>query len=123
MQEHHVQHATCIKHAKPALPQSTLLELNDPANPASLKHLLRCEVKDLAFPLESMPPLYQHPAVMDVQAMIYAETGQFAEAIQTEQQAIKLSEADGQTEDLALMQKRLARYQQHQPWRESFKKN
>ena len=65
----------------------------------------------------------QHPAVMDVQAMIYAETGQFAEAIQTEQQAIKLSEADGQTEDLALMQKRLARYQQHQPWRESFKKN
>ena len=65
----------------------------------------------------------QHPAVLDVQAMVYAETGQFAEAIRTEQQALKLATAGGQTEDLALMQRRLERYQRQAPWRESFKKN
>ena len=65
----------------------------------------------------------QQPAALDVLAMACAEAGQFDEAMQFQLQAIKLSEAAGQKEDVALMQGRMQVYQQHQPWRESFKKN
>jgi tetratricopeptide (TPR) repeat protein len=65
----------------------------------------------------------QQPAALDTLAMACAENGQFAEAVQAEQKAIKLSETAGQKDDIAVMQKRLQLYEQHQPWRESFKKN
>jgi Flp pilus assembly protein TadD len=65
----------------------------------------------------------QQPAALDVQAMACAETGRFDEAVQIQQQAVKLMAATGSKADVAVMQKRLQLYQQHQPWRESFKKN
>ena len=65
----------------------------------------------------------QQPAALDTLAMACAENGQFTEAVQAEQKAIKLSETAGQKDDIAVMQKRLQLYEHHQPWRESFKKN
>ena len=53
-------------------------------------------------------------------AMACAETGQFDEAVQIQQHAVKLIEANGPKEDIAAMQNRLELYQKHQPWRESF---
>ena len=61
------------------------------------------------------------PAALDVLAMAYAELGKFDNAIQTEQQAIKLADEGGMKDDLHFLQKRLELYQQHQPWRDSFK--
>ncbi|HZL79805.1 MAG TPA: tetratricopeptide repeat protein, partial [Candidatus Limnocylindrales bacterium] len=65
----------------------------------------------------------QQPAALDALAMACAETGQFDEAVQIQQQAVKLMEATGPKDDVAVMQQRLQLYQTHQPWRESFKKN
>jgi Flp pilus assembly protein TadD len=65
----------------------------------------------------------KEPAVLDAQAMAFAETGQFTAAELAEQQAIKSLQATGQTDDVPLMQKHLQSYQAHQPWRESFKKS
>jgi cytochrome c-type biogenesis protein CcmH/NrfG len=65
----------------------------------------------------------RQPAVLDIQAMACAETGQFDQAAQIEEQAIKLAEAAGQKEDAAVMQNRLQLYRQRQPWRESFMTN
>jgi protein O-mannosyl-transferase len=62
----------------------------------------------------------QQPAALDALAMAKAELGQFDEAIQIQQQAVKLIEATGPKEDVAAMQNRLELYQKHQPWRESF---
>jgi hypothetical protein len=39
-----------------------------------------------------------------------------------QQQAVKLAESAGQTDDAVLMQQRLQLYKNHQPWRESFLK-
>ncbi len=64
----------------------------------------------------------QQPAALDALAMAGAENGQFDEAVQIQQQAVKLIEANGSKEDIAAMQNRLEYYQKHQPWRESFKK-
>jgi len=64
----------------------------------------------------------QQPAALDALAMADAETGQFAEAVQLQEKAVKLTGANGPKEDLAVMQKRLESYQRRQPWRESFKK-
>jgi hypothetical protein len=65
----------------------------------------------------------QQPAALDVPAMAGAETGQFDVAMQIQQQAIKLSNAADQKDDIAVMQKHLEQYQKRQPWREFFKKN
>ena len=65
----------------------------------------------------------RQPAVLDVQAMACAETGQFDAAVQIQQQAIKLSNAGDQKDDIDVMQKHLELYQKQQPWRQSFKKN
>jgi tetratricopeptide (TPR) repeat protein len=65
----------------------------------------------------------QQPAALDALAMACAEIGQFDEAVQLQQQAIKLIEVTGQKDDAAVMEKRLKLYQEHQPWRASFKKN
>jgi protein O-mannosyl-transferase len=63
----------------------------------------------------------QEPAVLDVQAMALAETGQFDAAVRIQQQAIKLLAATAdQKDDIAVMQKHLELYQKQQPWRESF---
>jgi tetratricopeptide (TPR) repeat protein len=66
---------------------------------------------------------HRQPAALDTLAMACAETGQFDQAIQIQQQAIKLAEAGSQKDDLAVMQQRLQLYLKHQPWRTSFKKN
>ena len=61
------------------------------------------------------------PLVEDVLAMAQAETGQFADAQNTVSNAIQLATVAGmKPETLADMQKRLALYQNRQPWRESF---
>jgi protein O-mannosyl-transferase len=65
----------------------------------------------------------QQPAALDALAMSCAENGQFGEAVQFQQQAIKLIQKSRQKEDLEVLVKRLKLYQSHQPWRESFKKN
>jgi protein O-mannosyl-transferase len=64
----------------------------------------------------------QQPAALDALAMSDAENGHFEEAIQIQQQAVKLIKATGPKEDVAAMQNRLELYQKHQPWRESFDK-
>ena len=61
------------------------------------------------------------PVVLDTLAMAMAEVGRFDEAVVIELQALELARATGQNEDVATMQRRLALYQKHQPWRESFR--
>ncbi len=60
-------------------------------------------------------------AALDVLAMSYAETGRFDKAVQIELVAIYQAEVNGQKDEVELLQKRLQKYQSHQPWRESFK--
>jgi protein O-mannosyl-transferase len=62
------------------------------------------------------------PVALDTLAMACAETGRFDDAVQTQQQAVKLAESSGQTDDAVLMRQRLQLYKNHQPWRESFLK-
>jgi hypothetical protein len=59
---------------------------------------------------------------LDALAMACAETGQFEEAVQIQQQAVTLVTAAGSAEAAALLQKRLQLYLVRQPWRQSFKK-
>jgi protein O-mannosyl-transferase len=61
------------------------------------------------------------PVALDTLAMAFAEAGDFGQAQQLQEQAIKLTEAAGQKEDAAAMQRRLELYKNHQPWRESFR--
>jgi tetratricopeptide (TPR) repeat protein len=61
------------------------------------------------------------PVVLDTLAMALAECGRFSEATQTQQQAVTMICASGQSEDAAIMQQRLELYQKQQPWRESFR--
>jgi tetratricopeptide (TPR) repeat protein len=63
---------------------------------------------------------HQHPAALDVLAMSYAELGQFEAAGIIQQQTIKLAVSTGQDADVAKLQKRLALYQKHQAWRDTF---
>ncbi len=65
----------------------------------------------------------RQPAALDVQAMACAEMGQYNEAVQIEEEAIKISQAANQGDNLDVLKQRLKRYQSHQPWRESFKEN
>jgi tetratricopeptide (TPR) repeat protein len=60
------------------------------------------------------------PSVWDALAMACAANGNFAEAINNLQKAIELAEA-AHMKDISDLQKRLALYQQNQPWRESFR--
>ncbi|MEI9866186.1 MAG: tetratricopeptide repeat protein [Limisphaerales bacterium] len=64
----------------------------------------------------------QQPAALDTLAMADAENGRFYEAVQNQQEAIKLIKVTGQKEDILAMQNRLQLYQKQQPWRASFKK-
>jgi tetratricopeptide (TPR) repeat protein len=65
----------------------------------------------------------QQPAALDVLAMSCAEMGRFEEADQIQQKTVNLAETMGQNEDLPKLQKRLALYRKHQPWRDTFQKN
>jgi tetratricopeptide (TPR) repeat protein len=62
------------------------------------------------------------PVALDTLAMACAEAGRFDEAIQQQQQAVKLAESASQTDDAVPMQQRLELYKNHQPWHESFLK-
>ena len=63
----------------------------------------------------------QDPHVLDILGMACAEMGKFEDAQTAAQQALAAAAATGM-KDLAPLQQRLALYQQHQPWRESFQK-
>jgi tetratricopeptide (TPR) repeat protein len=60
------------------------------------------------------------PAMLDVLAMAYAETGQFTNAQQAASYALKLATAYDMTNDAVLIQQRLQLYQNSQPFRQSF---
>lgn len=65
----------------------------------------------------------QQAAALDVLAMSSAELGLFAEAQIYEQKAIQAAMAASQSDGLDLLQKHLESFQNHHPWRESFKTN
>lgn len=60
----------------------------------------------------------QLPAYLDTLAAAYAETGQFAQAVQTQEEAVKQAAASSQGELSAALQQRLALYRAKQPYRE-----
>jgi hypothetical protein len=60
------------------------------------------------------------PAMLDILAMAYAETGQFTNAHQTAAYALKLATAYDLTNDAPRLRQRLQLYQNHQPFRQSF---
>jgi tetratricopeptide (TPR) repeat protein len=60
------------------------------------------------------------PDVLDVMGMACAEMGKFEEAQAAAQLALELAKAQ-KIKDLAPLQQRLVLYQNHQPWRESFR--
>jgi protein O-mannosyl-transferase len=60
------------------------------------------------------------PAMIDVLAMAYAETGDFTNAQESAAYALKLATTYDMTNDVSVIQHRLQLYQNHQPWRESF---
>jgi protein O-mannosyl-transferase len=60
------------------------------------------------------------PFALDVLGMAYAETGRFDEAQQAVQKAIELA-GTARPDQLESLRERLQRYQNHQPWRQSFR--
>lgn len=60
------------------------------------------------------------PLVLDALAMACAETDDFANAVEVGQGAVRLA-AQVKLKDLEMIQRRLVLYQNHQPWRESFR--
>ncbi len=62
----------------------------------------------------------RRPAVLDALGMACAEMGKFGEAQLAARQALNLAGAQKPAE-LAARQQRLELYQNHQPWRESFR--
>ncbi len=60
------------------------------------------------------------PAVLNVLAMAYAELGRFDDAQAAAQEALRVSDASGQTNDIVLLRQGLQLYQNHQPFRQSF---
>ena len=59
------------------------------------------------------------PAMIDALAMAYAEVGQFNDAQQAAQDAVKLATAYDMTNDVAVIRQRLQLYQNRQPFRQS----
>jgi tetratricopeptide (TPR) repeat protein len=60
------------------------------------------------------------PLVLDALAMACAETGDFENAVEVGQGAVKLG-AQVKIKNLDMIQRRLELYRNHQPWRESFR--
>jgi tetratricopeptide (TPR) repeat protein len=75
---------------------------------------LACALKAVALTKNTQP------FALDVLGMAYAETGRFDEAQQAAQKAIDLA-GTAKPEQLDSLRQRLARYQNHQPWRQSFR--
>jgi len=65
---------------------------------------------------------HTQPLVFDAMGMACAELGDFTNAQACAQTAVRLG-ASLHLENLAALQERLDRYQQHQPWRESFRES
>ena len=63
---------------------------------------------------------HTQPMVFDALGMAFAENGDFTNALTCAQNALDLATA-AQMKKLEPLQKRLALYQNHQPWRESFR--
>ena len=61
---------------------------------------------------------FKQPSYLDTLAAAYAAAGQFPQAVETAQKAIKLSWAAGQNDLSQRIQKRLQMYQRSQPYRE-----
>jgi tetratricopeptide (TPR) repeat protein len=61
------------------------------------------------------------PAILDVLAMACAEQGRFDDAQKAAQEALRLIKDSGLTNDATVVQRRFQLYQNHQPWRESFR--
>jgi len=61
---------------------------------------------------------FQQPDYLDTLAAAYAAAGQFPQAVETAQKAIKLASAAGQNNLTQRIQKRLLLYQSRQPYRE-----
>ncbi|HEX4349579.1 MAG TPA: hypothetical protein VH251_04300, partial [Verrucomicrobiae bacterium] len=62
----------------------------------------------------------QQPEVLDALGMAFAAAGNFTNAVDCAQNALTNAQA-AKLKDIASIQKRLALYQSHQPWRESFR--
>ncbi len=60
----------------------------------------------------------QDPMLLGTLAAAYAETGDFSQAVATEQRAINLAGTHGNSKLVALLQSRLALFQQHNPIRQ-----
>jgi tetratricopeptide (TPR) repeat protein len=60
----------------------------------------------------------EHPLVLDILAMSYAEVGRFKDAQQIEQQAIQLAQAAG-LKETNIMNRRLELYESSRPYRET----
>jgi tetratricopeptide (TPR) repeat protein len=65
----------------------------------------------------------QQAAALDALAMSSAELGLYPDAELYESQAMQVASAANQVEGFGLLKKHLAAFQNHQPWRESFKSN
>jgi len=65
---------------------------------------------------------HTQPLVFDAMGMACGELGDFTNALACAQTALKLA-TNLHLPDLASLQQRLDRYQQHQPWRQSFRNN
>jgi tetratricopeptide (TPR) repeat protein len=78
----------------------------------SIALLLAAKANDLTGGIE--------PVMWDTMAMAYAEAGQFDEAQQNEEYALRLATAPQLKGDLPGMKARLQLYQNHQPYRQSF---
>jgi cytochrome c-type biogenesis protein CcmH/NrfG len=61
----------------------------------------------------------EHPFILDILAMSYAETGHFKDALQAEQHAIQLAQA-ADLKETNEMNARLELYKSGQPYRETF---
>lgn len=59
---------------------------------------------------------WKNPSVFDTLAAAYAETGDFQNALRSEQQAIALTPPKD-ADSLSVYREHLAAYQRHQPWR------
>jgi hypothetical protein len=62
----------------------------------------------------------RQPGVFDVLGMAFAATGDFSNAVICAQNALEFVPPT-RTNDAALIRQRLELYQNHQPWRESFR--
>jgi protein O-mannosyl-transferase len=74
---------------------------------------------DMAFKANQLTGGIQ-PAMLDTLAMAYAELGNFDDARNAAQDALKLATAYGMTNDVAVVGQRLQLYQSKQPFRQSF---